>query len=118
MSVTGASIPESLAMSIAKKNPYRHLINYNLQVMHHNGVLKRLRQGEWPTKLPSAAVPWNSVTFNNVAPLLLILSVGLGTSIIFLIIEKCTLSLIKMYFQDPNTLKIKILSCNSIKIKQ
>ena len=28
MSVIGASIPESLALSIAKKNPYRGLINH------------------------------------------------------------------------------------------
>ena len=28
MSVLGASIPESLAIAIAKKNPYRSLINY------------------------------------------------------------------------------------------
>jgi hypothetical protein len=27
-SVLGASIPESLAMSIAKRSPYRNLINY------------------------------------------------------------------------------------------
>ncbi|PSN53199.1 hypothetical protein C0J52_04507 [Blattella germanica] len=89
MSVLGASIPESLAMSIKKRSPYRGLINFNLQAMRRNGVLKRLRQEEWPTKLPLATSEWSSIDIYKTIPILFIIITGVIVGMFLLTLEWC-----------------------------
>ncbi|PNF14716.1 hypothetical protein B7P43_G09342 [Cryptotermes secundus] len=86
-SVLGASIPESLAMSIAKGSPYRGLINYNLQAMFRSGTIKRLKQRSWPSKLLPERPLWHSVDFSSILPIFAILGAGFVASLLLLTAE-------------------------------
>ncbi|KAJ4429118.1 hypothetical protein ANN_26119 [Periplaneta americana] len=86
-SVLGASIPESLAMSIQQRSPYRALFNYNLNELFRNGILKELRAKEWPTELPGGSIPWTSVSFKDVYPIVIILGTGTVAATFLLFLE-------------------------------
>ncbi|XP_023725833.2 probable glutamate receptor [Cryptotermes secundus] len=81
-SVLGASIPESLTMTIAKRSPYRGLINYNLQAMFRSGTIKRLKQRSWPSKLLPERPLWHSVDFSSILPIFAILGAGFVASLL------------------------------------
>ncbi|PSN33461.1 Ionotropic receptor 146 [Blattella germanica] len=75
--VTGASIPDTLAIAISKNSPYTQLINYNLEKMQKSGILARLRINAWPARISKSKPLWSEVGLETMQPVLCIVIVGI-----------------------------------------
>ncbi|PSN41904.1 hypothetical protein C0J52_06805 [Blattella germanica] len=96
--VPQAFIPASIAIATSKDSPYRGIFNYKLETLRARGILQRLYKKQWKNVYEEKGTLDMAVTFQEIAPVLIVLMTGIIAGIIFLLIE-----IIVYHFQEKYT---------------
>ncbi|KAJ9585426.1 hypothetical protein L9F63_002773 [Diploptera punctata] len=84
----GESFPVTMTYAMAKHSPYRAIINNKLQKLKNIGAMKKLETLWLTSKVQQLNNSWDVVNFNNVVPLLVLLTVGVFIASLIVLIEK------------------------------